>query len=50
MKPSNNSSVPDLYVTTSSGGSSAIALRAPIDPPGVSNRANVLFWRDRRIQ
>lgn len=51
MKPSGGSNTPDLYVTTSGGGgSSANTQRVNFDPPGVSNRTNLLFWRDRRIQ
>ncbi|MFZ4438225.1 MAG: pilus assembly protein [Syntrophales bacterium] len=48
---SSNSAIPDLYVTPSgAGGSSARTMRVDIVPPGVSNRTNMLFWRDRRIQ
>lgn len=51
MKPSGGSTTPDLYVTTSGGaGSSASTQRVNFNPPGVSNRSNMLFWRDRRIQ
>lgn len=51
MKPSGDSNVPDLYVTTSGGGgSSSSTMRVDIVPPGVTNRTNMLFWRDRRIR
>ncbi|TRZ75638.1 MAG: hypothetical protein D4R93_04625, partial [Deltaproteobacteria bacterium] len=51
MKPPGGGNTPDLYITTSGGGgSSASTQRVPFDPPGVSNRTNMLFWRDRRIQ
>jgi hypothetical protein len=42
---------PDLYVTTSGTGStSAQTQRAGITPPGLANRTNLLFWRDRRVE
>ncbi|MDD5475248.1 MAG: hypothetical protein PHU03_01900, partial [Syntrophales bacterium] len=42
---------PDLYVTTSGGdGTSASTQRVDITPQGVSNRTNMLYWRDCRIQ
>ena len=42
---------PDLYVTVSSGDyTSTRTVKAAVSPPGVSNRANMLFWRDRRVQ
>lgn len=51
MKPSGGSNTPDLYVTTSGGGSSSASTkRVDMDPPGVSNRTNMLYWRDRRLQ
>ena len=51
MKPSGGSNTPDLYVTTSGGGgTSASTQRVDMDPPGVSNRTNMLYWRDRRLQ
>jgi Tfp pilus tip-associated adhesin PilY1 len=43
--------VPDLYVTTSGGGLiGAQTQRVNIDPPGLANRNNLLFWKDRRIE
>jgi len=52
LKPGAASSgTPDLYVTTSGSGSSdAQTQRVNINPPGLANRTNLLFWRDRRIQ
>jgi type IV pilus assembly protein PilY1 len=42
---------PDLYVTTSGSGLiGAQTQRVNINPPGLANRTNMLFWRDRRIQ
>ena len=40
------SSHSDLYITTSSGGTS----RVPFNPPGGGRRTNMLFWRDQRLQ
>lgn len=42
---------PDLYVTTSGSGSTgAQTQRAGITPPGMANRTNLLYWRDRRVE
>jgi type IV pilus assembly protein PilY1 len=42
---------PDLYVTLSGGaGTSASTIRAPVSPPYVTNRTNILLWKDSRIQ
>ena len=50
LKPG-SSATPDLYVTTSGGGgTSASTQRVNINPVGVSNRTNMLYWRDRRLQ
>lgn len=50
MKPGNAASA-DLYVTVSGGsGTGASTQRANVNPPGVANRTNVLFWRDKRVQ
>ena len=50
FKPGGSGS-PDLYVTVSGGGGqSASTLRAPMNPPSVANRTNILFWRDMRLQ
>jgi type IV pilus assembly protein PilY1 len=41
----------DLYVTASGGaGTDSRTQRANFNPPGVANRTNVLFWRDKRVQ
>jgi type IV pilus assembly protein PilY1 len=41
----------DLYVTVSGGGGSdASTIRVNFNPPTLSNRSNILFWRDRRVQ
>jgi Tfp pilus tip-associated adhesin PilY1 len=43
----------DLYVTVSGGGGppgGGNTIRPPITPPGVSNRTNMLYWRDQRLQ
>ena len=52
LKPSGGTgSLADLYVTVSGGGlTSASTQKVNFDPPGVSNRTNMLFWRDKRIQ
>ncbi|HET6459359.1 MAG TPA: PilC/PilY family type IV pilus protein [Syntrophales bacterium] len=50
MKPG-ASTIPDIYVTVSGGGGvSASTQRVNFNPPGISNRVNILNWRDRRIQ
>ncbi len=50
MGPS-GSAAADLYVTVSGGGGSeASTLRVNFTPPGVSNRTNMLYWRDQRLQ
>ncbi|MFH1080968.1 MAG: PilC/PilY family type IV pilus protein [Pseudomonadota bacterium] len=42
---------PDLYVTTSGAGAQeASTVRVNFNPPTLSNRTNMLFWRDMRIQ
>jgi hypothetical protein len=42
---------PDLYVTTSGSGLiGAQTQRANINPPGLANRTNMLFWKDRRVE
>ena len=49
FNPLNNQ--PDLYVTISGGGGTgASTIRANLNPPNVANRANMLYWRDTRIQ
>jgi type IV pilus assembly protein PilY1 len=49
LKP--DTGTPDLYVTVSGGtGTGASTSRAGITPPGVANRTNLIFWRDRRLQ
>jgi type IV pilus assembly protein PilY1 len=46
-----SSVTPDLYVTTSGGGGGgAQTQRAAITPPGLANRTNLLFWKDRRVE
>jgi Tfp pilus tip-associated adhesin PilY1 len=41
----------DLYVTVSGGGlSSASTQKVNFTPPGSSNRTNMIYWKDRRIQ
>ena len=41
---------PDLYITVSGGdGQNASTIRAPMNPPSIANRTNILFWRDRRL-
>jgi hypothetical protein len=41
----------DLYVTTSGGGGiDSSTIRVDFNPPTLSNRTNMLFWRDRRVQ
>lgn len=41
---------PDLFVTASSATGGVHSRRVGINPPAMSNRANILLWRDRRIQ
>jgi len=42
---------PDLYVTVSGGaGTSASTTRVNFDPPTLSNRTNLLYWKDRRLE
>lgn len=50
MKPG-TAAAADLYVTQSGGsGTGASTQRAPFNPPGLSNRSNMLYWRDKRVQ
>ncbi|MEN6464338.1 MAG: PilC/PilY family type IV pilus protein [Syntrophaceae bacterium] len=50
MRPGNVAAA-DLYVTESGGsGTGASTQRANFNPPGVANRTNMLYWRDKRIQ
>jgi type IV pilus assembly protein PilY1 len=50
MKPG-GSTIGDIYVTLSGGsGVSASTQRVNFNPPGLSNRVNILNWKDRRIQ
>ena len=50
LKPG-GTGTPDLYVTVSSGDyTSTRTVKAAVSPPTQSNRANMLFWRDRRVQ
>jgi type IV pilus assembly protein PilY1 len=50
LKPGSGGS-PDLYVTVSGGGGvGANTFRVDMNPPGVSNRSNMLYWLDRRLQ
>jgi len=49
--PGSGSNIADLYVTTSTGGAGGSnTQRVNFNPPGLSNRVNILNWRDRRIQ
>lgn len=42
---------PDLYVTTSGSGSQeSSTLRVNFDPPTLSNRTNMLYWKDKRLE
>ena len=52
LKPGGTSgSAADLYVTVSGGGlSSSSTQKINFDPPGVSNRTNMIYWKDRRIE
>jgi hypothetical protein len=50
LKPG-GTGTPDLYVTVSSGDyTSTRTVKAAVSPPSVSNRSNMLYWRDRRVQ
>jgi Tfp pilus tip-associated adhesin PilY1 len=50
MNPT-GSGTPDLYITVSGGAAmSASTTRANINPPGVANRTNMLYWKDKRLQ
>jgi hypothetical protein len=45
------SKTPDLYVTVSGGaGIGSSTQRANVNPPAISNRTNLIHWRDRRLQ
>jgi Tfp pilus tip-associated adhesin PilY1 len=52
LKPGEGTgSAADLYVTVSGGGlSSASTQKVDFNPPGVSNRTNMIYWRDRRVK
>ncbi|MEN6467601.1 MAG: PilC/PilY family type IV pilus protein [Smithella sp.] len=42
---------PDIYATTSGAGSQeSSTVRINFDPPTMSNRTNMLFWKDKRLQ
>lgn len=43
---------PDLYVTVSTGGEGggSSTMRVNFEPPTLSNRTNILFWLDHRLQ
>jgi len=44
-------SIADLYVTVSGGaGMTAATRRVNFDPPTLSNRTNLLYWKDRRVE
>jgi Tfp pilus tip-associated adhesin PilY1 len=48
VRPDGNT---DLYVTTSGSGlTGAQTQRAGTDPPGLQNRTNLLFWKDKRVE
>ncbi len=50
LRPGNDPT-PDLYVTTSGGGGiSAETARVNMNPRGLANRTNIIFWRDTRIE
>ncbi len=50
LKPSGGTT-PDLYITASGGGGiGAQTQRANINPPGMANRTNMLYWKDKRIE
>ncbi|MGO9136693.1 MAG: pilus assembly protein [Syntrophales bacterium] len=50
MKPG-GSTIADIYVTLSGGsGVPAVTERVNFNPPGLSNRVNILNWKDRRVQ
>ena len=50
LKPGGGTT-PDLYVTTSGGGGTgAQTQRANVNPPGLANRTNMLFWKDKRVE
>ncbi len=50
LKPGSEGTA-DLYVTVSGGGSTGSSTsRVNMNPPGASNRTNMLYWLDRRLQ
>ncbi|MCX5821728.1 MAG: PilC/PilY family type IV pilus protein, partial [Deltaproteobacteria bacterium] len=50
LKPGGGTT-PDLYVTTSGSGLiGAQTQRVNINPPGLANRTNMLFWKDKRVE
>jgi Tfp pilus tip-associated adhesin PilY1 len=51
LKPGGQGEAADLYVTVSGGGTTGSSTsRVNMNPPGVSNRSNMLYWLDRRLQ
>lgn len=49
LKP--GSGTPDLYVTASGGGGTGgLTFKIPINVPGVANRTNILYWKDKRLE
>ena len=51
LNPRSGGGSPDLFVTISRGGGiGGNTFRVNMDPPGVANRSNMLYWLDRRLQ
>jgi hypothetical protein len=48
LKP--GTGTPDLYVTASGGGGNEVPFKVGINIPGVANRTNMLYWKDRRLE
>lgn len=50
MRPGNDGT-PDLYITASGGGGTAAeTFRVDFDPRGLSNRTNIIYWKDKRVE
>lgn len=50
MKPSGALPV-DIFITRSGGGGQgAGTIRVPFNPPTLSNKTNLIYWKDRRLQ
>jgi len=50
FKPGSTLPVDIIFTTSGAGNQAATTGRAPFDPPTLSNRTNMIYWKDKRIQ